>query len=189
MNKLKDTLVSASNNLVKIYQKSSFVLSLLVTIIGFIVFSYVVQEDKCFIYDDWRRPFTIVSFIILGIVSSLAVLSFALSVKMSDKTGKYGGLLVRLLIIILGLFLVSLLYIPTINLMWKSRTSFEMIDIGSDVKHPKQKNWTMIVAGLLIYGSLIPLGKEIGNVIVGQSLVDSAETEQLLNSLRVSSAS
>ncbi len=76
------------------------------------------------------------------------------------------------MILVAGGFLASALFLPTINLMSKNRISFDRIEIGSETKHPKQKSWTVFVAALLIYGTIIPLGKELGDFISGNTIVD-----------------
>ena len=150
-------------------------LPVIVMLVGFIVYGYAIQNDACFTYDDWRRPFSLYSFSALFVAALLMVLYYALMVKvqsLSTENNNFATISVRIMILVIGSFLASALFLPTINLMSKNRNSFERIDVGASVKHPKQKNWTVFVAALLIYGTIIPLGKELGDFISGNTILD-----------------
>lgn len=150
-------------------------LPIIIMLTGFIVFSYAVQNDSCFTYDDWRRPFSQWSFSALYIAALVIIVYYALMTKIQTLTSedeKFASISVRIMILIAGGFFVSALFLPTINLMAKNRNSFDRIEVGATVKHPKQKSWTAFVAALLIYGTIIPLGKELGDFLSGNTILD-----------------
>jgi len=175
MDFLQKAAISTRDSIIKI---GSPLLPILVMLIGFVVFSYATQNDACFTYDDWRRPFSLWSFSALYIGALLVVTYYAYMVKVwgqnedefkhdsgTDKTLRFfiGGI---------GIFFASALFLPTINLMSKNQISFNRVEIGSETKHPKQKSWTAFVAALLIYGTIIPLGKELGDFLSGNTILD-----------------
>lgn len=154
----------------ELYKKILPLVYVTTTLIGFIAFSYAVQEDSCFTYDDWRRVFTLIGFSALAILSVFGLISLSITTTFNSDD-KY-KLLIRIIMILVGTFFLSMMYGPTINLMNKSRLEFETVDIGETVKHPKQKTWTIVISALLIYGSLIPLGTILADTITGKTMID-----------------
>jgi hypothetical protein len=124
------------------------------SVIGLIMFSYYSQGDDCIDYNDWRRKLT------PAFIFVIAYGTFVYSVPLI--TSSFDGYKYELLYEygLLAGMTVILIFI-SLNVLAYSRQS--EIDFYNS---PNWKMFTIIISGVLITGSLVPLMSYTGYLII-----------------------